>query len=79
MFNDRAANIRANQSKANTQSNKTSMGIVHKVILDVDDQFLVYRTSNRRCIPKLNNEIQFTQQILSNVEKVDILQPINFG
>lgn len=67
MLNDRAASIRANQSKASTQSNKTSMGIVHKVILDVDDPLLDDLEINELAKPKYVGAVEF--RLNSNVNQ----------
>jgi hypothetical protein len=67
MFNDRASNIRANQSMANTQSNKTSMGVVYSVILDVDDPLLDDLEINELAKPKYVGAIEF--KLNSNVNQ----------
>ena len=40
MFGDRNRNVQSNQKSSNRDKSKTAMGIVYKVILDVDDDIL---------------------------------------
>ena len=59
MFNDRASNIRANQNTFHRSKNKTAMGVVYKVILDVNDALLDDLEIEAPARPKYIGAIEF--------------------
>ena len=66
---DRLSNIRANQSTFNRSKDKTAMGVVYKVILDIDDPLLDDLEIDELAKPKYIGAIEF--RLNSNVNQSD--------
>jgi hypothetical protein len=69
MFGNRNSNVNANQNKFHRSKDKTAMGVVYKVILDIDDTLLDDLEINDTSKPQYIGAIQF--RLNSTVTKAD--------